>query len=252
MKYKISEIKGLSRENLLGNYSLPIGVFLITEIVIALISSPFQRMLQNGTDQLNPSQILIGIVGEIIVLMIAILFGAGLAKVHLNIARRKPATMQDFIYPFKNHPDKFMGFGILLILISAACSLPGSICLGISAVTMNIPVLTAGIILLCIGIIFALVLSLGFSLTTYMLLDDPYDTKVIPAMKKSWHYMKGRKKNLFLLYLSFIGLLLLGILSFGIGLLWIEQYYLQSQIVFYLKTTADHMEYHEILGNSAQ
>ena len=252
MRQTITEIKGLSRENLLGKFPLPIAVYLLMIVIVSLVSSPFQRMTYNGAADLNMMNMLIGIVGEIIVLLIAILFGAGLTKIHLNIARRKEATMQDFIYPFKNHPDKFMGFGVLIVLIAAACSLPGSICLGIGAAMSSDVLAIAGLVLLIAGVIVTIILSLGFALTTYILLDDPYETKVIQAMKQSWQYMKKKKLTLFLLYLSFIGLLIIGILSFGLGMLWIEQYYLQSSVVFYLKVRAEHMEYRNILEGEGE
>ena len=258
MNFKISEIKGLSRENMLGKFTLPIAVFLLSEVIVMLVTSPFQTMLYRATENTDVRQILIAAVGEFIIMLIAILFGAGLTQIHLNIARRKPATFKDFAYPFQNHPDKFMGFGLLMVLISAACSLPGSICLGIGSAlsdgvknaTTYMPLIIVGFVLLVIGIILAIIFAFGFALTTFILLDDPYDTRVIGAMKQSWKYMKGRKRKLFLLSLSFIGLFCLGILSFGLGFLWIEQYYLQSQTVFYLKVRAEHMEYHEILNGT--
>lgn len=252
MKQNISEIKGLSRENLLGKYPLPIGIYLLTILVVSLISSPFRTMMQNGATDASITHMLIGLVGEIIVLLIAILFSAGLTKIHLNIARRKEATFKDFIYPFKNHPDKFMGFGVLLVLIAVVCTLPGSICLGIVAVTQSNALAVISIVLLIIGAIVMIIIALGFALTTYILLDDPYGTKVIQAMKQSWKYMKKRKGRLFLLQLSFIGLMLIGILSFGIGLLWVEQYYLQSSVVFYLKVKEEHMEYRSILEDEQE
>lgn len=252
MRQRIIEIKGLSRENLLGKYPLPIAVYLLMIVIVSLISSPFQRMMQNGATDLNITYMMIGLVGEIIVLLIAILFSAGLCKIHLNIARRQEPSLKDFVYPLKNHPDKFMGFGILIVLISVACSIPGSICLGIGAALTSVPLLIAGIALLVIGVILVIIIMLGFGLTTYILLDDPYGTKVIQAMKQSWQYMKKRKGTLFILYLSFIGLFLLGILSFGIGLLWIEQYYLQSSVVFYLKVKEEHMEYRSILEDGQE
>ena len=252
MRQKIIEIKGLSRENLLGKFPLPIATYLLMIVIISLISSPFQRMMQNGATDLNITHMMIGLVGEIIVFLIAILFGAGLTKIHLNIARHQEPSLKDFVYPFKNHPDKFMGFGVLMALIGVACSIPGSVCLGIGAAITLVPLVIAGIVLLIIGVILVIILMLGFSLTTYILLDDPYGTKVIPAMKQSWQYMKKRKGTLFLLGLSFIGLFIIGILSFGIGMLWIEQYYLQSSVVFYLKVKEEHMEYRSILEDGEE
>ena len=77
---------------------------------------------------------------------------------------------------------------------------------------------------------------LGLSQCIYLLLDH-HELKVTDAMRTSLRYMKGNKWRLFKLYLSFIGWFLLGLLTFGIGYLWIEPYFSQSLIQFYLDLT---------------
>ncbi|MEI3339838.1 MAG: DUF975 family protein [Eubacterium sp.] len=52
-------------------------------------------------------------------------------------------------------------------------------------------------------------------------------------MKWSMQHMKGNKGRLFRLWISFIGWALLGLLTLGIGFLWIEPYVNQSLTQFY-------------------
>ena len=53
------------------------------------------------------------------------------------------------------------------------------------------------------------------------------------AICRSMEMMRGNKWKLFCLDLSFIGWFLLGILTLGIGLLWVEPYWLTARAAFY-------------------
>jgi uncharacterized membrane protein len=54
--------------------------------------------------------------------------------------------------------------------------------------------------------------------------------------------MKGHKFDLFWLYLSFIGWVILCILTFGIGLLWLSPYISAAEIGFYNDLKAEQGE----------
>ncbi|MCD8365571.1 MAG: DUF975 family protein, partial [Clostridiales bacterium] len=60
---------------------------------------------------------------------------------------------------------------------------------------------------------------------------------VLDAIRRSRQMMKGKKGRFFLLGRSFIGCILLSVLSFFIGLLWVIPYFAQSQTCFYLELT---------------
>ena len=77
--------------------------------------------------------------------------------------------------------------------------------------------------LLAIGCIILIVLMISLAQSLYLLIDHP-NLRVIEAMNESMRLMKGRKMRYFLLELSFIGWILLGCLTLGIGLLWILPY----------------------------
>ncbi|WP_018462645.1 DUF975 family protein [Segatella paludivivens] len=77
----------------------------------------------------------------------------------------------------------------------------------------------------------------SYSMTNYILLDDP-DLKYNSAIEKSMAMMKGHKMDLFLLDLSMIGWFILSIITCGIGLLFLTPYNLTAHAHFYedLKT----------------
>ncbi|MBR1574964.1 MAG: DUF975 family protein [Bacteroidales bacterium] len=82
-------------------------------------------------------------------------------------------------------------------------------------------------------IIPGIIKSFSYALTPYLLRDCP-DLSALQCIKLSDRMMKGHKFDLFYLYLSFIGWLLLGILTLGIGLLWVMPYMQTASASFYL------------------
>ncbi len=81
-------------------------------------------------------------------------------------------------------------------------------------------------------IIPGIVASYSYRMAFYLLIDDP-EIGVSEALRKSKEMMNGYKAKLFYLDLSFIGWVLLSILTFGIGFLWLTPYMITSQAIFY-------------------
>ena len=77
-----------------------------------------------------------------------------------------------------------------------------------------------------------IVKSLGYSMAFYIMRDNP-ETRPMEALDKSQAMMKGYKWKFFLLNLSFIGWILLALLTFGIGFLWLYPYINLSMANFY-------------------
>ena len=74
--------------------------------------------------------------------------------------------------------------------------------------------------------------SLSYSQTNYILKDYP-ELKNNAAIELSMAMMKGHKFDYFCLILTFIGWILLGILTLGIGLLWVSPYIATASAHFY-------------------
>ena len=77
-----------------------------------------------------------------------------------------------------------------------------------------------------------IVKSYSYALTPYILKDRP-ELKFNAAIEESMRMMNGYKMKLFLLDLSFIGWILLTMLTFVIGLLFLNPYMSVSRIAFY-------------------
>ena len=74
--------------------------------------------------------------------------------------------------------------------------------------------------------------SYSYSMTYYILKDNP-ELKNNAAIEKSMQMMDGRKLDLFLLHLSFIGWAILCLLTMGIGFIFLIPYMYTAQAHFY-------------------
>ena len=74
--------------------------------------------------------------------------------------------------------------------------------------------------------------AISYSQTIYIVKDNP-ELKFNGAIERSMAMMEGHKMEAFLLGISFIGWLLLGVLTLGIGMLWVTPYMSTAYAHFY-------------------
>lgn len=79
----------------------------------------------------------------------------------------------------------------------------------------------------------------SYSMTFYIMRDNP-DMGGEQAIQRSMAMMKGHKMELFLLSLSFLGWILLGMITLGIGLLWVYPYMYTAMAAFYEELKKDY------------
>ena len=91
---------------------------------------------------------------------------------------------------------------------------------------------------LCL-IVPGIIKGLAYSLTPFILAEKP-ELSANEAIELSMKMMDGRKMDLFILHLSFIGWYLLGILTLCIGYLWLMPYVYTSLAAFYEDAKADY------------
>ena len=83
------------------------------------------------------------------------------------------------------------------------------------------------VILFCIVLV-----SLMYSQVSLIVLDNP-ELGPTDVMSRSRHLMNGNKWRFFVLGLSFLGWIVLGIVTLGIGYLWLAPYMSTTQAAFY-------------------
>ena len=88
--------------------------------------------------------------------------------------------------------------------------------------------------------------AISYSMVPYILRDNP-ELQNNAAIEKSMQMMQGHKLRFFYLTLTFFGWIILGILTLGIGLLWVGPYMDATFVRFY-----EELKGEEALGGAEQ
>lgn len=246
MKYTSKDLKAMARTQLTGKYGVYIGAYLLYFIIYFLVStitsfvnignslsSYPQSLLSVG----NAPHLIVQFVIELIFNLILSILLLGFNKMFLDGSRGYPVRFEDLFYGFRHHPDRIILMQLLFQVITIACLLPGYLVL-ICAIYFTAPFALnlLGILLLIAGGIIAIYFSLAFSQSMWLMADYD-DLGPIQALKESQKIMSGNKARFFYIGISFIGFLLLGMLTCFIGYLWILPYIQMTEANFYRNIT---------------
>lgn len=220
---KISELKSEAREAICGNLGSTIGatiLFLLIDLVLTYAA----------VSVTSSSSILSTVMYYAIIFLLDLFMGifvSGRCYMYMNVVYGQPVSSSDLFFGFKQHPDKAILIQLVISIISFICSLP-SLIIGLSSSSSTL--LMLGLSLL--GSIVSILITISVSMVFYILQDFP-DRPVFSIFKTSMRIMKGNKLRLIGMYISFIPLILLGIITFFIPLLWIYSYIQTATAEFY-------------------
>jgi len=229
MKKSSTELKSIAKQTLMGRYALPMGAYALT----FLISFTFNMVIAFTFPGITPVILILSSLCSLIISLLFNILSAGMYSLILNLCRNKEYSLNNLLFGFTHQPNRIILLGILITIITIACSLPGIIILIIGPVSAVPIIELIGILFLLAGLIFSIILLLDFSQVFFIYLDNP-EKKVLQIMRESRELMRGNKGRLFYLQISFIGLSLLAILSCYIGLLWVEPYAQCTYTLFYM------------------
>ncbi len=163
-------------------------------------------------------------------------FNVGLSLFALNLACNRPFAVSDIFYGFRHQFKKALAISAVFVLLRQVISLPTAL---INRLTMD---LSQDISLTQIGILLAILLAgtiiytfiyLGFSQVYFLFLDFP-KLSAGQLIKRSFGIMRGHKMRFLLLELSFLPLMLLSLLTLGIGDLFLTPYMQVTYTFFFL------------------
>jgi uncharacterized membrane protein len=238
---KSKELKRIARGVLTGNYGLFILAMIVSSMIPSALLIPFNTMLQNDViyKHISVQTFATYLIASILVALVSTILQAGQIKLHLNKARNQKAQIGDIFGQFKNRPDRFIIATILLGLLLSLAMIP--LIVATVFLTLSSPNFGSIIIIAVIGIassVMEIYLGLRFSQFIYILADQE-DCSAINSLKQSFQLMSGNVGRLFYIGLSFIGITLLSSFSFGIALLWVQPYMVQTQVQFYMDLTGE-------------
>lgn len=147
--------------------------------------------------------------GFIVGILAALPLTMGLYAMYLNMYKDNEWSVGDIFSSFRNGMDYYLNSFLLLFV--------NSIFIFLWSLLFVIP---------------GIIKTFSYSMSPYILIDNPVMTAG-EARRKSIEIMKGNKWKLFCLQFSFIGWILLSILTFGILFLWVIPAMEMSKIAFY-------------------
>ncbi|UPM55879.1 DUF975 family protein [Gottfriedia acidiceleris] len=227
---RISSIKKTAKNRLSGNWGkaiLTLVVFGVFEgLIYMLLNGPVNYhytgsiFLDLDQQDLIPGGIQIVI--EIITAIINTLLGYGLLVYFLKLIRDEEKSISDLFFYFKSGHQFIRGIivGFLVTLFTVLWT----------------------VLLIIPGII----KSIAYSQVGYILKDYP-EMNAIDAITLSRRMMDGYKWKFFLLGLSFIGWVLLVIITFGLALFYVAPYFYTSQAQFYAEVKEAYEEKKETI-----
>lgn len=235
MKREIKELKRIARGNLQGNFAELIRVLVFCNLIICLVETPFSI---STTDSLFSTSNLIYCCAIALITIASVLLTVGQYCLHLSVARTGKIELSHFVYPIKYDANRLIITEAILFILRLIGLAP---VIGAYVIISYYDELTMYLIalgLLILGGILTIVIDVTFGMTYFALIDGE-ELSVMGAFKKALQLIKKNRLRFFYMQLSFIGMYLLVLLTFGLGLLWVEPYIMQTSTVFYLDITGE-------------
>lgn len=183
------------------------------------------------------------------------MLNVGIHYLFLKLYCGRPIAVGDLFYAFGHQTKNCLGLSFVMSLITTVPLLPFQFfslrfsqmmeSVGMAAVSSGIAIETAELpteaityltlMLFCFtpALILTTLLGLIYSQAYYLMLDFPaYSVREL--LKRSRFLMHGHKGRLFYIQVCFLPLLLLGMLTCGIGMLWVAPFMYAVQTEFYL------------------
>jgi len=230
MRTKIKELKRIARGNLQGHFLTFIRVYIFCTLVTSLLEMPFSLMT-NEVPFSTPN--IIYYVSTILIGIASVVLTAGQYRLHLKLARSGEMHLSELFIPVKYHSNQFILTELILFGVSLLTMLPMFAGIHLAYTEEGMQNYIIAIITSVISIILGMYISLTFDLV-YFVMNDAENLSMIQALKYTMHIIATHRKRYLYMQFSFLGMLLLSGLSFGIGFLWVQPYMIHTTTLFYL------------------
>ncbi len=242
MRTKIKELKRIARGNLQGHFLTFIRVYIFCTLITSLLEIPFS-MMTNQVPFSTPN--IIYYIATILIGIASVVLTAGQYRLHLRLARSGEMHLSEVFMPLRFHSDQFIFTEMILFGISLITMLPmfGGLYLAYKGGSLQDYMVT--LIASVISLILGMYVSLTFDLVYFVMIDNE-NLSMIQALKHTMKMVKTHRMRYLYMQLSFLGMLLLCGLSFGLGFLWVQPYMVHTTALFYLDVKG---ELPEVLEN---
>ena len=227
-----ASLKAQARSALLGHYLPLSGAYFTLALFRYLIAVP------SGLYAIRPPFGMILYYGIAFGLDVFFgIFSAGIAFLFLSNACGHPVSSAGIFIGFSRSPGKAMQVQLLPSLLLLIPNSVTDALLTRYLATLQDRWLYWGLLCTLLFLPFVLYVKILYSQFYFILLDFP-EMSAPECLRYSRRLMKGNKLRYLYLMLSFLPLMLLGILTCGIGLLYVYPYRQQTYAAFYLDLMA--------------
>ena len=204
-KMSRAELKRDAKEKLKGNWGTVIIVIIIVgaitffcnQAVMSLFGKDIDTEFLGGDTVKMKSLSSPGLLVNVVVsCAIAAFFGLGQSKVFLKVSRSEKPSVEDVFSMGKYFVPAFIAAFVTALFV------------GLWTLLLIIP---------------GIIASYRYKLYQYVLLDNP-DMKAMEVVSRCKEMMVGHKMDLFVLELSFLGWMILGLFTLGLLYLWLTPY----------------------------
>ena len=233
-----SSLRAEARKRLAGKWGKVILTMIVTGLVIGIIGSipSFTRtttVVNNyyfsyTVTKDNPVSLILTLVAEVV----SVIFSYGLIAALWKVFNGEDITVTDGVKIAVANWKR-----TLFILINIIKKLLIPIIMIVAAEFLNVIVTNYVVAIICaileiVGGIWAFVAGLHYALAYTIAADQPNMSEE-DVVNKSKELMTNRRGKLVVLNLTFFGWCLLGVLSLGIGMLWVTPYMQFTAFAFY-------------------
>ena len=181
------------------------------------------------------------ILTEVVYFIGALLLGVftyGLFYIYINLEYDQPVTVNDLFTGFrKDSPDRIIKVQAFLSALEILCMVPFDLAWNLSGgIRARGFGLFMIVLTLLVGAAALVFFMLNYGLSFLVLIDfRELEPRQVPGV--SAKLVRGHRKELFFLVLSFAPLYIAGLLSFGLANLWVNAYFLSALTAFYRRLT---------------
>ncbi|SFV02949.1 DUF975 family protein [Butyrivibrio sp. INlla21] len=222
-----SELKAIAKEKSLDKY----GTLIFANILIFAIQFIVSALVTVS----GPANFFLFCINELITLVISILVGilvSGKAYLYMNLLYSQAVSTSDIFFGFKQHPNKAVTIQALFVVVDFLVSIPGTVIFYLSRTNPSSGLIGVLFIFIVLGLIINVYVSLTYSQAFFLLHDYP-DKSAKELLAYSKEMMKGHRFRLLYLHISFIPLMIFGVITLFIPLLWISVYRYATLTAFY-------------------
>ncbi|MBQ1897497.1 MAG: DUF975 family protein [Lachnospiraceae bacterium] len=238
------ELKQQSINAMAGRYGGAVMMTLSYMIWIYLISysgSIFTTMISrlpifSGVQISIAADMVYALISTLIISFLNILSGMftfGIDLYYLNISTGRDAQPADIFAGFRGEASKVFKISAFLLFPTIILSIPFNMFSEMYMITSDSRYITIACAFLIPSIAIGFYMHLTYGMAYFLLLDFPKLTasRILHLTRKK---MYGHRARLLALDLRFIPMILLGVLSMGIGMLWVYPIVSESQALFFL------------------